>query len=225
MAGLGVQVLFGFLLSLPFTNRFTRLSGTQRDLYLTCLLLSAVATALPLGVGSGPACDQFRRQFPASGADHGRRGCPVRGLWFGFPFARRRQGGRGRRRRNHAEDQQERRACQGRNSPPRSGVRRKRRKRPSPRHTTAPPSNTAMASARTALPIRRSSASGKGRATGGSRRTTRGLLTPGPPTRGLGRTAARRTAASTSTAAPSANCSSVRRTWTSAAGPRCPRSS
>ena len=49
VAGLGVQVLFGFLLSLPFTVRFTRLSGTQRDLYLTCLVLSAVATALLLG--------------------------------------------------------------------------------------------------------------------------------------------------------------------------------
>jgi len=49
VAGLGVQVLFGFLLSLPFTNRFTRLSGGQRDLYLTCLVLAAVATALLLG--------------------------------------------------------------------------------------------------------------------------------------------------------------------------------
>jgi hypothetical protein len=48
VAGLGVQVLFGFLLSLPFTNRFTKLSGGQRDLYLTCLVLSAVATALLL---------------------------------------------------------------------------------------------------------------------------------------------------------------------------------
>jgi len=49
VAGLGVQVLFGFLLSLPFTNRFTRLSGGQRDLYLVCLVLAAVATALLLG--------------------------------------------------------------------------------------------------------------------------------------------------------------------------------
>ena len=49
VAGLGVQVLFGFLLSLPFTNRFTRLSGAQRDLYLACLVLAAVATALLLG--------------------------------------------------------------------------------------------------------------------------------------------------------------------------------
>ena len=49
VAGLGVQVLFGFLLSLPFTSRFTRLSGGQRDLYLGCLVLAAVATALLLG--------------------------------------------------------------------------------------------------------------------------------------------------------------------------------
>lgn len=49
VAGLGVQVLFGFLLSLPFTNRFTRLSHGQRDLYLATLVLSALATALLLG--------------------------------------------------------------------------------------------------------------------------------------------------------------------------------
>ena len=49
VAGLGVQVLFGFLLSLPFTNRFTRLSPGQRNLYLACLVLAAVATALLLG--------------------------------------------------------------------------------------------------------------------------------------------------------------------------------
>ena len=49
VAGLGVQVLFGFLLSLPFTNRFTRLGPGQRDLYLATLVLAAVATALLLG--------------------------------------------------------------------------------------------------------------------------------------------------------------------------------
>jgi Family of unknown function (DUF6328) len=49
VVGLGVQVLFGFLLSLPFTMRFTRLSSAQRDLYLASLALSAVATALLLG--------------------------------------------------------------------------------------------------------------------------------------------------------------------------------
>src|ERR1700761_2800526 len=49
VVGLGVQVLFGFLLSLPFTNRFDRLSQGQRELYLGTLVLAAVATALLLG--------------------------------------------------------------------------------------------------------------------------------------------------------------------------------
>jgi hypothetical protein len=49
VAGLGVQVLFGFLLSLPFTTRFDQLSHGQRGLYLATLVLAAVATALLLG--------------------------------------------------------------------------------------------------------------------------------------------------------------------------------
>ena len=49
VAGLGVQVLFGFLLSLPFTSQFKQLDGRDRDLYVACLLLAAVATALLLG--------------------------------------------------------------------------------------------------------------------------------------------------------------------------------
>jgi hypothetical protein len=49
VAGLGVQVLFGFLLSLPFSSQFDRLSTEQRDLYLTCVVLSAVATTLLVG--------------------------------------------------------------------------------------------------------------------------------------------------------------------------------
>jgi len=48
VAGLGVQVLFGFLLSLPFTNRFSSLSHPQRGLYLASLLLAAISTALLL---------------------------------------------------------------------------------------------------------------------------------------------------------------------------------
>jgi Family of unknown function (DUF6328) len=48
VAGLGVQVLFGFLLSLPFTTRFTRLSHAQRQLYLASLMLAALSTALLL---------------------------------------------------------------------------------------------------------------------------------------------------------------------------------
>ena len=46
VAGLGVQVLFGFLLSLPFTVKFAQLSVGQRDLYLACVTVSAVATVL-----------------------------------------------------------------------------------------------------------------------------------------------------------------------------------
>jgi O-antigen/teichoic acid export membrane protein len=49
VAGLGVQVLFGFLLSLPFTSRFSKLGGGQRDLYLASLTLAAVSTALLVG--------------------------------------------------------------------------------------------------------------------------------------------------------------------------------
>ena len=49
VVGLGVQVLFGFLLSLPFTTRFVRLDGGQRGLYLASLVMSAVATALLIG--------------------------------------------------------------------------------------------------------------------------------------------------------------------------------
>jgi hypothetical protein len=45
---LGVQVLFGFLLSLPFTAKFGQLDGVQRHLYLTSLVLSVVATTLLL---------------------------------------------------------------------------------------------------------------------------------------------------------------------------------
>jgi O-antigen/teichoic acid export membrane protein len=48
VAGLGVQVLFGFLLSLPFTSRFVKLSPPQRGLYVADLLLAALSTVLLL---------------------------------------------------------------------------------------------------------------------------------------------------------------------------------
>jgi hypothetical protein len=47
--GLGVQVLFGFLLSLPFTVRFSTLSQGQRDLYVASITLATLATILLLG--------------------------------------------------------------------------------------------------------------------------------------------------------------------------------
>ena len=48
VAGLGVQVLFGFLLSIPFTAKFGNLSHAQHGLYVATLLLAAVSTALLL---------------------------------------------------------------------------------------------------------------------------------------------------------------------------------
>ena len=49
VAGLGVQVLFGFLLSLPFTNRFAKLSAGQRTCTWPAWCWPAVATALLVG--------------------------------------------------------------------------------------------------------------------------------------------------------------------------------
>jgi hypothetical protein len=49
VGGLGIQVLFGFLLALPFTQRFSKLDHAQRQLYIACLLLAALSTALLLG--------------------------------------------------------------------------------------------------------------------------------------------------------------------------------
>src|ERR1700712_4935193 len=46
VAGLGVQVLFGFLLAMPFTTAFSSLDSEQRRLYVTVLLLAALSTAL-----------------------------------------------------------------------------------------------------------------------------------------------------------------------------------
>jgi MFS family permease len=46
VAGLGVQVLFGFLLSLPFTAHFSDLDGQRRVLYVASLLMSALSIAL-----------------------------------------------------------------------------------------------------------------------------------------------------------------------------------
>ena len=46
VAGLGVQVLFGFLLAMPFTTMFSSLDPEQHRLYVTVLLLAALSTAL-----------------------------------------------------------------------------------------------------------------------------------------------------------------------------------
>ncbi len=45
VASIGVQVLFGFLLSLPFSARFGRLDTNQKHLYIIVVLLAASSTA------------------------------------------------------------------------------------------------------------------------------------------------------------------------------------
>jgi hypothetical protein len=44
VAQTGVQILFAFLLTLPFTQRFKSITGFQRDVYFITLLLAAAAT-------------------------------------------------------------------------------------------------------------------------------------------------------------------------------------
>lgn len=48
----GVQVLFAFLLTVPFTNRFAAITAVQRDVYFGILILAAIATALFLAPAS-----------------------------------------------------------------------------------------------------------------------------------------------------------------------------
>jgi Family of unknown function (DUF6328) len=49
VASVGIQVLFGFLLSLPFTVGFKRLDHAERALYLVDLLLAALSIVLLSG--------------------------------------------------------------------------------------------------------------------------------------------------------------------------------
>lgn len=46
VAGAGVQVLFGFLLIVPFNNRWTALSSFDRDVYFVALICVAIAAVL-----------------------------------------------------------------------------------------------------------------------------------------------------------------------------------
>lgn len=41
----GVQVLFAFLLTVPFTQRFSSITGTQRNVFFAAFLAAAAATA------------------------------------------------------------------------------------------------------------------------------------------------------------------------------------
>ncbi|HWG98809.1 MAG TPA: DUF6328 family protein [Pilimelia sp.] len=46
VAQTGVQILFAFLLTLPFSQRFERTSAFQQDVYIVALLAAAAATAM-----------------------------------------------------------------------------------------------------------------------------------------------------------------------------------
>jgi amino acid permease len=46
VAQTGVQILFAFLLTLPFSNRFEQTSVFQRNVYILALLAAAAATAM-----------------------------------------------------------------------------------------------------------------------------------------------------------------------------------
>jgi O-antigen/teichoic acid export membrane protein len=46
VAQTGVQILFAFLLTLPFTSRFEKVSALDRDTYVVTIVATATATAL-----------------------------------------------------------------------------------------------------------------------------------------------------------------------------------
>src|SRR5919108_148764 len=48
----GVQVLFAFLLAVPFANRFPRLSALDRDIYFVAFIATAVSTVLLIAPSS-----------------------------------------------------------------------------------------------------------------------------------------------------------------------------
>jgi hypothetical protein len=48
----GVQVLFAFLLTVPFTRGYPQLSRAARDVYFTAFILTALATALLIAPSS-----------------------------------------------------------------------------------------------------------------------------------------------------------------------------
>src|SRR5262245_38295622 len=91
----GVQVLFAFLLGVPFTQRFEQVTALQKDVYFLTFLCSAVATGLLIAPSAYPARVATRGQ----GAPP-RRVEPARDLGHLLPRAR--DLGRGVRRRRHA---------------------------------------------------------------------------------------------------------------------------
>nr|WP_141003967.1 DUF6328 family protein [Nocardioides humi] len=78
----GVQILTGFLLTVPFTERFTELTETQQRIYLG-ILVAAVLTTLVI---VAPVCYHrllFRRGS-GSGSSRPRSGAPSP-AWSAWP--------------------------------------------------------------------------------------------------------------------------------------------
>ena len=71
----GVQVLFAFLLAVPFQQRFASVSAFQRDVYLVTLLAAAVATAFLIAPS---AYHRIAFQRAREGAHHPAGHAPVR---------------------------------------------------------------------------------------------------------------------------------------------------
>src|SRR5215470_4588680 len=105
VAGLGIQVIFGYLLALPFTSKFSALGPGQRTLYVATLMLAAVATALLVGPANVMAILGLATvgltvsaavvlvvSYVAHGAPAVIIGvfvvCLFAGLWFVYPLTR-----------------------------------------------------------------------------------------------------------------------------------------
>ena len=70
MAQTGVQILFGFLLALSFTERFGRIDAVKMSIYVATLLLSVVTAGLLVRIAHrpGPYPGRHGRSLLASGA-------------------------------------------------------------------------------------------------------------------------------------------------------------
>lgn len=68
----GVQILTGFLLTVPFQQRFETLDDTQRDVYLVLVVLAVLATALLVAPVSLHR-ELFRRGMKSTLVDTGAR--------------------------------------------------------------------------------------------------------------------------------------------------------
>src|SRR3954451_17725076 len=77
----GVQVLFAFLLAVPFQQRFSEATTFERDVYLVTLLASAAATAFLIGP-TGYHRLLFQRGDKPRIIEHGTRMLIARLVWL-----------------------------------------------------------------------------------------------------------------------------------------------